>query len=79
MKNTMKKPVNIPVSRLRPFEGHPFKVKDDEEKETIKIPSVRLEGKIPSGYTVQQKEDFIVKAVDHYNKYRARQRDRDSR
>ena len=49
------------------------------QKETIKIPSVRLEGKIPSGYTVQQKEDFIVKAVDHYNKYRARQRDRDSR
>ena len=28
MKNTMKKPVNIPVSKLRPFEGHPFKVKD---------------------------------------------------
>ena len=49
------------------------------QRETIKIPSERLEGKIPSGYTVQQKEDFIVKAVDHYNKYRARQRDRDSR
>lgn len=49
------------------------------QKETIKIPSARLAGKIPSGYTVQQKEDFIVKAVDHYNKYRARQRDRDSR
>ena len=49
------------------------------QRETIKIPSARLEGKIPSGYTVQQKEDFIVKAVDHYNKYRARQRDRDSR
>ena len=49
------------------------------QKETIKIPSVRLEGKIPSGYTLQQKEDFIVKAVDYYNKYRARQRDRDSR
>lgn len=31
MKNTMKKPVNIPVSKLRPFEGHPFKVKDDAE------------------------------------------------
>ena len=29
--------------------------------------------------TKQQKEDFIVKAVDYYNKYRARQRDRDSR
>ena len=49
------------------------------QRETIKIPSTRLEGKIPSGYTLQQKEDFIVKAVDHYNKYRARQRDRDSR
>lgn len=49
------------------------------QKETIKIPSARLAGKIPSGYTLQQKEDFIVKAVDYYNKYRARQHDRDSR
>ena len=49
------------------------------QKETFKIPSARLAGKIPSGYTLQQKEDFIVKAVDYYNKYRARQRDRDSR
>ena len=49
------------------------------QKETIKIPSARLAGKIPSGYTLQQKEDFIVKAIDYYNKYRARQRDRDSR
>lgn len=49
------------------------------QRETIKIPSARLAGKIPSGYTLQQKEDFIVKAVDYYNKYRARQRDRDSR
>jgi ParB family chromosome partitioning protein len=49
------------------------------QRETIKIPSARLAGKIPSGYTVQQKEDFIVKAVDYYNKYLTRQRDRDSR
>ncbi len=35
MKNTMKKPVNIPVSKLRPFEGHPFKVKDDAEMNTL--------------------------------------------
>lgn len=35
MKNTMKKPVNIPISKLRPFEGHPFKVKDDEEMNTL--------------------------------------------
>ena len=49
------------------------------QRETIKIPSERLEGKIPSGYTVQQKEDFIVKAVDYYNKYLTRQRNRDER
>ena len=24
MKNTMKKPVAIPVEKLRPFDGHPF-------------------------------------------------------
>ena len=43
MKNTMKKPVNIPVSKLRPFEGHPFKVKDDEEMNTL-IESVHTVG-----------------------------------
>ena len=43
MKNTMKKPVNIPVSKLRPFVGHPFKVKDDEEMNTL-IESVQTQG-----------------------------------
>ena len=43
MKNTMKKPVNVPVSKLRPFEGHPFKVKDDEEMNTL-IESVQTQG-----------------------------------
>ena len=43
MKNTMKKPVNIPVSKLRPFEGHPFKVKDDEEMNTL-IESIQTTG-----------------------------------
>ena len=43
MKNTMKKPVNIPVSKLRPFDGHPFKVKDDEEMNTL-IESVQTQG-----------------------------------
>ena len=35
MKNTMKKPVAIPAEKLRPFDGHPFKVKDDEEMNTL--------------------------------------------
>ena len=39
----MKKPVNIPVSKLRPFEGHPFKVKDDEEMNTL-IESIQTTG-----------------------------------
>ena len=43
MKNTMKKPVNIPVEKLRPFAGHPFKVKDDEEMNTL-IESVQIQG-----------------------------------
>ena len=43
MKNTMKKPVNIPVSKLRPFEGHPFKVKDDAEMNTL-IESIQTVG-----------------------------------
>ena len=43
MKNAMKKPVDIPVSKLRPFEGHPFKVKDDEEMNTL-IESIQTQG-----------------------------------
>lgn len=43
MKNTMKKPVNIPVSKLSPFEGHPFKVKDDEEMNVL-IESIQTTG-----------------------------------
>ena len=41
MKNTIKRPVDIPVSKLRPFEGHPFKVKDDAEMNTL-IESIEL-------------------------------------
>ncbi len=43
MKNTMKKPVAILVEKLRPFAGHPFKVKDDEEMNTL-IESVQTQG-----------------------------------
>lgn len=43
MKNTRNQPVNIPVEKLRPFEGHPFKVKDDEEMNTL-IESVQTVG-----------------------------------
>ena len=43
MKNTMKKPVAIPVEKLRPFDGHPFKIKDDDEMNTL-IESIQVHG-----------------------------------
>lgn len=43
MKNAMKKPVAIPVEKLRPFAGHPFKVKDDDEMNTL-IESIQTQG-----------------------------------
>lgn len=43
MKNTMKKPVAIPVEKLRPFDGHPFKVKNDDEMNTL-IESIQTQG-----------------------------------
>ena len=43
MKNTMKKPVAIPVQKLRPFARHPFKVKDDDETNTL-IESIQTQG-----------------------------------
>ena len=43
MKNTRNQPVNIPVSKLRPFVEHPFKVRDDEEMNTL-IESVQTQG-----------------------------------
>ena len=43
MKNTMKKPVAIPVEKLCSFDGHPFKVKDDDEMNTL-IESIQTQG-----------------------------------
>ena len=43
MNNTMKTPVAIPVSKLHPFEGHPYKVLDNEEMNTL-IESIQMQG-----------------------------------
>ena len=42
---------------------------------TVKIPQERLSGKIPHGYNAKQTEDFIVKAVEYYQRYLQRQMD----
>ena len=59
MKNTMKKPVNIQVSKLRPFEGHPFKVKDDDEMNTL-IESIQTQGVL---------SPLIVRPVENTDEY----------
>ena len=43
MNNTMNTPVAIPVSKLHPFEGHPYKVLDNEEMNTL-IESIQTQG-----------------------------------
>ena len=45
MNNNLKSPVNIPVEKLRPFEGHPYKVLDNEEMNTL-IDSIQQKGVI---------------------------------
>lgn len=59
MKNTMKKPVNIPVSKLRPFAGHPFKVKDDAEMNTL-IESIQTQGVL---------SPLIVRPIENTDEY----------
>ncbi|MBQ8782653.1 MAG: ParB/RepB/Spo0J family partition protein [Clostridia bacterium] len=43
MNNNLKSPVNIPVEKIRPFEGHPYKVLDNEEMNTL-IESIQEQG-----------------------------------
>ncbi len=59
MKNTMKKPVAIPVEKLRPFAEHPFKVKDDEEMNTL-IESIQTQGVL---------SPLIVRPIENTEEY----------
>ena len=59
MKNTMKRPVSILISKLRPFEGHPFKVRDDEEMNTL-IESVQTQGIL---------SPLIVRPIENTDEY----------
>ena len=53
--NTMNTPVAIPVSKLYPFEGHPYKVLDNEEMNTL-IESIQTQS-ILSPLIVRPKEN----------------------
>lgn len=43
MNNKLNRPENLPVKKLRPFEGHPYKVQDNEEMENL-TESIRQNG-----------------------------------
>ena len=45
------------------------------QRETLKIPMDKLRDRLPKNLSVQQQEDFILKAVDYYKRYLQRQRD----
>lgn len=47
------------------------------QRETIKIPMDKLRGKLPENCTAQEQEAFILKAIDYYQRYLHRQRDRE--
>ena len=47
------------------------------QKEYLKLPTEKYDRYLGRFHTPQQKEDFIMKALDHYSKYLIRQRDRD--
>ena len=47
------------------------------QRETVKIPMDKLRGKLPENCTAQEQEAFILKAIDYYQRYLHRQRDRE--
>jgi len=61
MNNTRNQPVNILVSKLRPFEGHPFKVKDNDEMNTL-IESIQMQGVLSPliGRPIENTEEYEV-------------------
>lgn len=47
------------------------------QRETLKIPMDKLRDRLPQNLSVQQQEEFVLKAVDYYKKYLRRHRDRE--
>ena len=47
------------------------------QREVLKISAERVRAFVPENYNEKQTEEFIVKAVEHYQRYLKRQRDRE--
>lgn len=65
---------DIALSQIDGFEGHPFKIREDEEMKRL-VESIR--GFFPKDYTAAQMEDSIVKLCQA--QYRRKLRDRGDR
>ena len=59
MKETNRIPVMIPVSKLRPFEGHPYKVQDNDEVNSL-IESIQERGIL---------SPLIVRPIENTDEY----------
>ncbi len=47
------------------------------QRETIKLSSERIRSYVPQKYNAKQTEDYIIKALEHYQRYLKRQREQD--
>lgn len=46
------------------------------QRETVRIPLDRLKGRIPDSYNAKQRQEYILKACDHYHRFLQRQKAR---
>ena len=49
------------------------------QREMIKLSSERIRSYVPERYNAKETEDFIIKALEHYQRYLKRQREREER
>ena len=49
------------------------------QRETIRLSSERIRSYVPERYNAKETEDFIIKALEHYQRYLKRQREREER
>ncbi len=49
------------------------------QRETIKLSSERIRSFVPERYNAKETEDFIIKALENYQRYLKRQREREER
>ena len=63
------KTVNLDISKLHPFEGHPYKVLDDEDMEAL-VESIRTQG-VLTPLVVRQMEDDAYEIISGHRRLHA--------